>query len=337
MVAWVAVVLPVLAVAVVILFFFLLYFSTPSKRFFDLKKKHALVTGGSKGIGFAIATSLINRGCNVSIFARKEADLKEAAKKLQELADSLRQDQKVRWYSLDMTSEYSKVEEVIRASERELGPVDVLINNAGHSVQDVFEKIPIEDFSKQVQVNYLSAVYATRSVIEGMKSRKSGHISFVSSAAGQCAIFGYSAYSPTKFALRGFADVLHMELLPYKVGVSVLYPPNTDTEGFKEEILTMPEELIIISDSAGLVTPEVVAEAHVKDIVNGEYTTTIGFEGWMLGVLTAGAAPEKNVLRSVVQSLFAGVLRFVMLIYIGYFNRIVKKCAHKRMNKQKGT
>lgn len=78
-----------------------------------------------------------------------------------------------------------------------------------------------------------------------MKERKQGHIAFVSSAAGQCAIWGYSAYSPSKFALRGFAEALHMELLPYKIGVSILFPPNTNTEGFQEELKGMPEEVKI--------------------------------------------------------------------------------------------
>lgn len=78
-----------------------------------------------------------------------------------------------------------------------------------------------------------------------MKKNGYGHIAFVSSAAGQCAMYGYSAYSPSKFAIRGFADALHMELLPFNIGVTVLYPPNTNTEGFQEELKTMTLEVII--------------------------------------------------------------------------------------------
>lgn len=76
-----------------------------------------------------------------------------------------------------------------------------------------------------------------------MKKKKFGHIAFVSSAAGQCAMWGYTAYSPSKFAIRGFADSLSMELLPFNIGVTVLYPPNTNTEGFQEEIKTMTLEV----------------------------------------------------------------------------------------------
>uniref|UniRef100_A0A915NCV6 Uncharacterized protein n=1 Tax=Meloidogyne floridensis TaxID=298350 RepID=A0A915NCV6_9BILA len=107
------------------------------------------------------------------------------------------------------------------------GPIDLLINNAGTCIQNAFDELPEDAFEKQMKTNYFSAVYMTRAVLPQMKERRCGHISFVSSAAGQCAIWGYSAYSPSKFAVRAFADVLYMELLPYEIGVSVLFPPNT--------------------------------------------------------------------------------------------------------------
>jgi 3-dehydrosphinganine reductase len=69
-----------------------------------------------------------------------------------------------------------------------------------------------------------------------MKQRKFGRILFVSSQAGQIGIFGYTAYSATKFALRGFAEALQMELKPYGIYVTLSYPPDTDTPGFKEEL-----------------------------------------------------------------------------------------------------
>ncbi|KAF1758580.1 hypothetical protein GCK72_015039 [Caenorhabditis remanei] len=255
----------------------------------------------------------------------------KASDELQVLADQRGQRQKVQWKSIDMTADYNVIKTAFDDCAKEIGPIDILINNAGHSVQAPFSELPVTDFEKQMKVNYLSAVYATRAVVDDMKSRKTGHISFVSSAAGQFAIFGYSAYSPTKFALRGFADTLHMELLPYKVNVGVLYPPNTDTEGFKEELLTMPEETKLMSDAAGLFTPKFVAEAHLKDIADGNYTTTIGLDGWMLGVLTAGASPEKSLFRALTQGALAGIFRAITLVYLGYFNGITKKCYRRRL------
>ncbi|WKY04296.1 hypothetical protein Q1695_005360 [Nippostrongylus brasiliensis] len=320
----------VAVVIVALIAFLVLYFSLPSRKPFVLKGKHAVVTGGSKGIGKQLAVSLLSRGCHVSIVARNEKDLKAACEELQTIADQRGQKQEVRWYSLDLTKGYDEVESVIRKAEKELGPVDVLVNNAGGSVQAAFDELPIGDFEQQMRVNYLSAVYATRAVVDAMKTRRNGHISFVSSAAGQCAIFGYTAYAPTKFALRGFADALQMELHPYNVNVSVLYPPNTDTEGFKTELATMPEELELISGTAGLFSPEYVAEQHVISIENGFYSTAIGLDGWMLNILTAGAAPERSMINALTQIMLAGLLRGVMLVYLGYFYGIVKKCYRRR-------
>ncbi|CAI5449518.1 unnamed protein product [Caenorhabditis angaria] len=307
----------------------------PSRREFFLHRKHAVITGGSKGIGFALASELVNKGCHVTIIARNVNDLKNASGKLQELADSRGQNQKIAWKSVDMTAPYEIIKEAFDNAAKELGPIDILINNAGHSVQAPFCDLPITDFENQMKINYLSAVHATRAVVDDMKQRQTGHISFVSSAAGQFAIFGYSAYSPTKFALRGFADTLHMELLPFKVNVGVLYPPNTDTEGFKVEIETMPEETRLMSESAGLFTPDYVAQQHISDIESGNYSTTIGLDGWMLGNLTAGACPEKSLARGLVQVCFAGLFRAITLVYLGYFNGITKKCQKRRFKLEK--
>lgn len=325
------VLIPVIAFIIFLVVLLFIFFSIPSRRDFPFFRRHAIVTGGSKGIGYQLAAGLIDRGCNVTIVARNVNDLKRACDDLQTLADQRGQRQKVQWKSIDMTADYEVIKLAFDECAKELGPIDILINNAGHSVQAPFSELPITDFEKQMKVNYLSAVYATRAVVDDMKERKTGHISFVSSAAGQFAIFGYSAYSPTKFALRGFADTLHMELLPYKVNVGVLYPPNTDTEGFKVELETMPEETKLMSDAAGLFTPKFVAEAHLQDIADGNYTTTIGLDGWMLGVLTAGAAPEKSLFRALTQGALAGIFRVVTLVYLGYFNGITKKCYRRRL------
>lgn len=229
-----------------------------------------------------------------------------------------------------MSSDFEIIKNVIKNAEDKGGPVDILINNAGVSTQQAFEELPIEAFDKQMKVNYLSGVYTTRAVIEKMKKRNSGHIVFVSSAAGQCAIWGYTAYSASKFAIRGFADALSMEVLPYGIGVTVLYPPNTNTEGFAEELKTMPEEVKLISDSAGIFEPSYVAEKLIKGIENGDCNVNIGLDGWMLGHLSAGASPEKSILAATTQIFLNGLFRGIFLLYMGHFNRIVRRCKRKR-------
>lgn len=76
-------------------------------------------------------------------------------------------------------------------------------------------------------------MHVTRAVLPSMKKFQRGTIVFVCTAAAECPIWGYTAYAASKCALRGFFESLHMELLPYNIGVSIIYPPNTDTEGFQ--------------------------------------------------------------------------------------------------------
>ncbi|KAL3982518.1 short chain dehydrogenase family protein [Acanthocheilonema viteae] len=292
--------------------------------------KHAFITGGSKGIGKAIATALMRRGCSVSLAARNVEQLELVCKELNALAKSKKNGAVAKYYSVDVTSSYSVLKAVVEEAENELGDINILVNNAGYALQGAFDLVDISVYEEQMRLNFLSAVYMTKAVVSKMKKLRDGQIIFVNSAAGQCPIWGYTAYGATKFAMRGFAEALYMELLPYNVQVSVIYPPNTNTEGYQREILTMPEELKEISSTAGLFKPETVAECLIYNLSHGNYHTCIGLEGWALGVLSAGGGPEKSFLQAVAQVLFGGLLRAIMLIYIGHFNWIVEKCRLRR-------
>jgi 3-dehydrosphinganine reductase len=132
-------------------------------------------------------------------------------------------------------------------------------------------------------VNYFGAAQFSHAVISGMKGRREGGIVFVSSQGGLCGIYGFAAYAASKFALRGLAESLAMEvtsintktslilnktitifslhkLKPYNLTVTVSFPPDTDTPGFAEENKNKPEETRLISETAGLFSPETVAK-----------------------------------------------------------------------------
>ena len=96
----------------------------------------------------------------------------------------------------------------------------------------------------------------TRVIAPHMASNGGGTIVLTSSAAGQVGIYGYTAYTPTKFALRGFAESLLMELAPFDVHVQIAFPPNTDTPGFEKENKFKMEECKRMEDGAGLFQPE---------------------------------------------------------------------------------
>ncbi|VDK50269.1 unnamed protein product [Cylicostephanus goldi] len=136
----------------------LLYFVLPKRRKFSLKAKHAVVTGGSKGIGKELAFYLIEKGCNVSIIARNEADLKSACQDLQDAANSRGQHQQVRWYSVDLSKKYDEIEAVFDRIEHELGPINVLINNVGTVLQGAFDDLPMSACEEQMALNFYSHV-----------------------------------------------------------------------------------------------------------------------------------------------------------------------------------
>ncbi|MFH4974593.1 hypothetical protein AB6A40_001302 [Gnathostoma spinigerum] len=299
--------------------------SLPAPAKFVFNGKHALVTGGSKGIGKAIARNLVQRGCSVTIAARSSGNLRSACDELRSFAVSTGSAADVDWIILDVSLSYENTESVIKEIERKHGCIDLLVNNAGVSLPGIFEKIPVEEFERVMKINYLGTVYACRAVVESMKKRRSGCIAFVCSQAAQCSIFGYTAYGPSKHAQKALAESLFAELLPYDVGVSVVFPPNTETEGFEEEYRAMPEELREISESGGLVKPEDVAISLLDGIAAGRFNNSVGSTGWFLNTLTSGCVPETSLLQALAQITLIGLFRAAGIVFLSLFNSTIAK------------
>lgn len=272
----------------------------------------------------------MKRECSVTIVARTASLLEDLCSELNEFAKERGLRAVARYVTCDLTGAYEDVVHAVQKATSELGDIDILINNVGGAVQDQFVDLPVEAFEYEMRLNYLSAVYVTKAVAQGMLKRRSGHIAFVNSAAGQCAIWGYTAYSASKFALRGFAEALSRELQPYNVGVTTIYPPNTSTEGFEEEKKQWQEEVKEITSQAGLFEPEEIAERLLDGIARGQISISYGIDGWLLTVLAAGGAPEATFSQALFQILFGGAIRAVMLFYSGKFDRIVRSCIRKR-------
>ncbi|VFV45179.1 low quality protein: [Lynx pardinus] len=181
-----------------------------------------------------------------------------------------------------------------------------------------------------MSVNYLGSVYPSRAVITTMKERRVGRIVFVSSQAGQLGLFGFTAYSSSKFAIRGLAEALQMEVKPYNVYVTVAYPPDTDTPGFAEENKTKPLETRLISETVSVCKPEQVAKQIVKDAIQGNFNSSIGSDGYMLSSLTCGMAPVTSITEGLQQVVTMGLFRTIALFYLGSFDSIVRRCMMQR-------
>ena len=194
---------------VTICFFVYKYFK--SKNSIDLKSKHVFITGGTKGIGYWLAVLAIENGANVSIIARDSEQLdKTKMDLLKKCSSELKQ--KVLTFSLDVTSDYYDIEKIVTEAETVSGPINVLICCAGTAVSHRFEETPIHEFKRMVDINYLGSVNVIRACLPSMKTTGGGNIILFSSVAGLFGLYGYSAYSPSKFAIVGLAQVLAMEV-----------------------------------------------------------------------------------------------------------------------------
>ena len=225
---------------------------------------HAIVTGGSSGIGLAVAQELINQNCkHVTLIARNEKKLGEALEKLQQHAKSVESSTSIAIHSVDVsdTEKITKVASDICTSGKCPTPT-MIFNVAGTSSSAAFVDTDYKEFDRLMNINYLGSAYTTRAFLPYMmpktttKENLPRAIMFTSSQAGQLGIYGYTAYSASKYALRGLAEALQMELGRVNISVQVAYPPDTDTPGFEEEQIGKPEETKLISETSGLFSPE---------------------------------------------------------------------------------
>ncbi|XP_067053779.1 3-dehydrosphinganine reductase-like isoform X1 [Acropora muricata] len=293
---------------------------------------HVVITGGTSGIGKALAIKTAQSGANVTILARNMQRLEET---LKEVKKHLAPERKVLALSVDLSRDAEDVENTLEQACDSLGPVDILINCAGYAVCGLFEETSVDDFKAMIDTNYLGSVFTSRAVIKKMKERKKGHVVYVSSIGGQIGIFGFTAYAPSKFALRGFAEALFMEVKPYNIAVSVVFPPDTDTPGFENENKNKPDETHEISSSAGLFSPEQVASNIVSGIKDRKFLITCGLDGFVVKTLTSGVCPPSSVLELLAEVVLMGPLRFMFAFYQHHYDRIAIRGMQKREESKK--
>jgi|YNPBryantNP2012_1023418.scaffolds.fasta_scaffold00769_6 3-dehydrosphinganine reductase len=249
------------------------------------REQHVIITGGSSGIGRAVARLLTARGAHVSIIARRQHLLDETLAELETLRQ--RPSQRLKAYAADL-SDRGQAEQAIAALTNGGYPPDVLINSAGITHPGYFEKLPPEIFRTIMDVDYFGTLYPIRAVVPLMIERRRGHIVNISSVAGFLGVFGYSAYCAAKFAVRGLSDVLRQELKPYGIHVSVVFPPDTDTPQLHYEEPLKPPETRRISGTARTLTGEQVARAIVRGIEKRQVYILPNFETRLYFLLANG-------------------------------------------------
>ncbi|EIC84991.1 oxidoreductase [Serratia sp. M24T3] len=195
--------------------------------------KIILITGVSSGFGRALAQEALNSGYRVVGTVRNDA-----AKTAFEALNAARAFARV----LDVT-DFNAIEGIIADVEASIGPIDVLVNNAGYGHEGVMEESPLEDMKRQFDVNVFGAVAMTKAVVPFMRQRRHGHILNITSMGGFIAMPGIAYYCGSKFALEGISEVLGKELKPFNIAVTAVAPGSFRTDWAGRSMVRTPRTI----------------------------------------------------------------------------------------------
>ncbi len=237
----------------------------------------ALITGGSSGIGLAIAKRLAQQGLDVWLLARDPERLQRALEEVRRLAPQGRHQA----LSCDVRDQEAVQRVVAQAGEQNGAPPLWVINSAGTVRPGYFGEIPPEAFREMMEVNYFGTLHVCRAVVPAMQQARRGRIVNLSSVAGFLGVFGYTGYSASKFAVWGFSEALRAELRPWGISVSVVFPPDTDTPQLAAEEPYKPPELKALASTAGLLTPDEVARVTLRQAARGRFLIWPGEARWL--------------------------------------------------------
>ena len=248
-------------------------------------------------------------GASVTIIARGEEELTNAANNIRaallELPEHLAIG-RIQAFSCDCTN-FEAVQTTMQKATISFGEIHWLICAAGSARPGRFHEIPLEDFEKQMKLNYFGTVIPIKILINDFLARSGKmllpkkeqdypKIIMVASQAGLMSCIGYSAYSPGKFALRGLAESLRNEYCNKPFRFHILFPGNMKTLGYEEENKTKPNETKEIEASEPLQDPLQVAIASIDSIRKGDFAIFGGnFSGYFLGRMTFGLLPRSTM------------------------------------------
>jgi NAD(P)-dependent dehydrogenase (short-subunit alcohol dehydrogenase family) len=183
----------------------------------ELRGRTALVTGGSRGLGFLLARTLAREGCQVAICARDSDELERARSSLGSEGGEI-------FVRRCDVSDQRQVEELVESVAEHFGPVDILVNNAGVIQVGPMQTMTVADFEKAMGVMFWGTVYPTLAVLPSMRERQTGHIVNITSIGGKIGAPRLLPYTSAKFAALGFSEGLHAELASEGIAVTTIMP-----------------------------------------------------------------------------------------------------------------
>jgi 3-dehydrosphinganine reductase len=248
---------------------------------------HAIITGGSSGIGFALACLFAAKGISVSILARNSQRLEIARKDILALAADSANVEAIPCDVRLADSCRVSVEQAIAAN----GPPDWAVACAGIVKPGTFRTLSLDDHRTQFETNFVGSLNFCHAVIPAMVEHGGGKLIFVASGAALIGIYGYSGYCPSKFAVRGLAEVLRVELREHGISVILAHPPDTRTPQLEYETPLRPKATEEIAGVAGIWEPDQVALAIINGAQKGRFLIVPGISLILLSFLHSLIAP----------------------------------------------
>ena len=231
----------------------------------EIKGRVVLITGAGRGIGRALAHAFAAAGAKVALLGKTKKNLLEVQRELKDSGAP------TVVLAADVSDE-GVVSRAVAAAEQQLGPVDVLVNNAGIFALAPVEKMDALVFDRMLAVNLRGPFLMSRAVLPGMKSRKRGHIVNISSTAGRRGFAGGGAYCASKFGLAGLTEAMRYEARASNVRVTCVYPSTVNTDLVKKSGMDPASERAI--------QPEDVANAVVSLVAMDDRAMTTVLEIW---------------------------------------------------------
>lgn len=295
---------------------------------------HVWITGGSTGLGLALATEYALAGVGqITLLGRSQVKLKSAKasilsswKEAHVSSSTSPMSPIILTAAADVT-DYEAMKKAIQDTTVDC-PISHLICCAGVAEPGYFSSLSLDSFRHQMDVNYFGAVYAIKAALPHMihtaSSSKSSrtstvpppHIVLISSGCGYIGFIGYTAYSASKFALRGFAEALRNELLLIPIDVSIYYPGNMDTPGFVTEERTKPTECKTIEGGSALVSATTAARVLIAGLTYRSFAITNDVGISLLRLLGNGMAPRQSVLMDLVLTPLAIIIQTFYLAFM---------------------
>jgi short-subunit dehydrogenase len=249
----------------------------------SLPNQVAVITGASSGIGWELAKTLARQGYAVGVTARREDRLKTLVAEIHALGG------KAAWATADVADRQQTLT-AIHSLREQLGPVDLLIANAGIGMPTTLAPINIEEIEMMFKVNTLGVIYAIAAVLPEMLQRGKGHLAAVSSLAAYKGLPGESAYCSSKAAVNTYMEGLRIHLRPHGVHVTTICPGFVETPLIAD--LPSPKPWIMKPDKASLLIAR--ALARKKKVYNFPWRTTLlmKFTRWLPDWFVARVMPS---------------------------------------------